>query len=148
MKTNSIVFTPGLNAIRLLESFTDKICESLFINDTYYGNILMCLTDLNEILLEEENKLKLYYKTDFSVLTIVAERVDVSVDKRHETNNDFSNNALEYQLITTLSDKFILKPDTIVMEFNIAALHNSVYEERLRYLKEYFNTLKDVSKVI
>lgn len=148
MKTNSIVFSPGLKAVRLLESFTDKICESLFINDTYYGNILMCLTDLNEILLHEDIEVKLFYETDFSVLSIVAEKIDSSTNKRQETNKVFKNNELEYQLIETLSDKFIIKTDTIEMEFNIGALHNSVYEERLRYLKDYFNKFIDVRKLV
>jgi len=32
--------------IRKIEHFVDDICDQLFINDTYYGNILMSITEL------------------------------------------------------------------------------------------------------
>lgn len=108
----------------------------------------MCLTELNEILFKEDIKIKMFYETDFSVLTIVAEMPDSTINKRHETNNKPISSELDYRLIESLSDKFIVNNGRIIMEFNIGALHNSVYEERLKYLKEYFNRINSFSKVV
>ena len=38
--------------IQEIEKFTDIVCDSLYINDTYYGNILMALTNAFELCME------------------------------------------------------------------------------------------------
>jgi len=140
MKDNSIVITPGNNkTVRIIEEFAEKICENLLINDTYYGNILMCLTELNEIFAEnvEGHKIKLYYETDFSTLNITAVFLEDDI-KRQQTDIILSNNIIRYNLIKTLSDDFQVFDDSIILDFNISALHRSIYESRAESLKLYF----------
>ncbi len=143
MKDNSIVFVPGNAAQRCIEAYTEKICENLFMNDTYFGNILMCLTELNELL--KENKISeevvLSYKTDFTDLVINAKLSENEDIKRLKTNNMLSDSGIRFKLIETLSDGIRIIDNDLILEFNIGALHNSIYESRLKHLKTYFNKM-------
>ncbi len=143
MKDNSIVFVPGNEAQSCIEAYTEKICENLFMNDTYFGNILMCLTELNELL--KENKIReeivLSYKTDFTDLVIKAKLSENEDIKRLKTNNMLSDSGIRFKLIETLSDGIRIIDNDLILEFNIGALHNSIYESRLKHLKTYFNKM-------
>jgi len=143
MKDNSIVFVPGNAAQSYIEAYTEKICENLFMNDTYFGNILMCLTELNELL--KENKISeevvLSYKTDFTDLVINAKLSENEDIKRLKTNNMLSESGIRFKLIETLSDGIRIIDNDLILEFNIGALHNSIYESRLKHLKTYFNKM-------
>lgn len=148
MKDNSIIITPGNNkTVRIIEAYTETICENLFINDTYYGNILMCLTELNEIFADSEvnQKIKFSYETDFSTLIINAVFLEGN-HSRQQTNKAFSNNEIRYQLLQTLSDKLQILDDRIIFDFNISALHRSIYESRTKHLKIYFDKVIGVTK--
>ena len=146
MKNNRLVFSPGKESIRAIENYTDKICENLFINDTYFGNILMCLTELNEILAKDffGQDFELYYQTDFRTLTIIVELLDIKEIKRHKTNKGLNNNKIQYDLLVSLSDGIKFENNKIVLDFNISALHKSIYEARLRHLREYFDKFAGV----
>lgn len=148
MKNNSIIITPGnKKTVRIIEAYTEKICENLFINDTYYGNILMCLTELNEIFSESETKqrIELNYETDFTTLIINAIFLE-GITSRQQTDKILKNNEIRYQLLQTLSDKLQILDDRIILDFNISALHTSIYESRTRHLKIYFSKVGGVTK--
>ena len=147
MKDNSIIFIPGLKAQRSIEAYTEKICDNLFINDTYFGNILMCLTELNELFIENEidGEVELSYETDFTNLAISAEPIEEEENKRHKIDKVLINSNEHYQLIETLSDDIKIEEDGITLGFNIGALHKSIYESRLKHLKVYFNKMVGVA---
>jgi hypothetical protein len=149
MRENRIVFEPGVKAVRQIESFVDIICESLFINNSYYGNILMCLSDFNEILsnMGFSESVELNYFTDFTLLSLSAQLSENEIEKRHQTNNNFENCDLEFGLIRSLSDNLVIKENRILMEFNIGALHKSIYEYRLDKMNKYFQKLEKGAKV-
>lgn len=147
MKDNSIIFIPGPKAQRNIEAYTEKICDNLFINDTYYGNILMCLTELNELFIENEieNEVELSYETDFNNLSISAIFADNESNSRNKTDNELIHNKVQYQLIETLSDEVLIHENGISLGFNIGALHKSIYESRLKHLKVYFNKMVGIA---
>jgi len=147
MKDNSIIFVPGPKAQRSIEAYTEKICDNLFINDTYFGNILMCLTELNELFIENkiENEVELSYETDFTNLAITTSIAENEVDKQQKTFKEQIYNNIHYQLIETLSDEVQIHENGIILGFNISALHKSIYESRLRHLKVYFNKMVGVA---
>ena len=147
MKDNTIVFVPGSKALRSIEAYTEKICENLFINDTYFGNILMCLTELNELFNENgiRNEVELSYQTDFTDLIINANIIESEDYIRLKTNKDLSQNDVHYHIIETLSDGVQILDDGIILEFNISALHKSIYESRLNHIKIYFNKMVGVN---
>ena len=130
-----------------MEAYAEDLCDKLFINDTYYGNLLMCLNDLNEVLVSWaiEEKIELSYNTDFSILNIVAKGAEKESNKHFKTDN-LSDDSNSLSLIRTLSDDLLISDNTIEMQFNIGALHKSIYEERLKHLKTYLNKLIKVRK--
>ena len=69
-------------SIRSIESFVDTICDQLFINDTYYGNILMSLTELFNYLLSDDNDndtMNITYHSDYKTIAISFYPVDIQI---------------------------------------------------------------------
>ena len=135
------------NSIRNIESFVDTICDQLFINDTYYGNILMSLTELFNYLLinNQKENLNITYNSDYKSIVISFQPIDlqfltrfseaVDVDKILHKNND-ENIFLIQSLVDNIT---ISNNDTLSFEFDISALHNKIYNQRASTLKKYFN---------
>jgi hypothetical protein len=61
-----------------IERFVDTVCDQLLINDTYYGSILMAVTEMFSICLEksESNILSIQYSTDYQTLKINFQPID------------------------------------------------------------------------
>jgi hypothetical protein len=135
------------DSIRELERIVDLICDQLFINDTYYGSILMTLTEVFELLLREEQSepFNVKYQTDYQTLTISIYPIDKPIIARFElpVNIDSLQESDEQTavfLINSLVDELQLTDEkSIQFNFDISALHNAVYQKRLNHLKLYFN---------
>ncbi len=135
------------NSIRDIESFVDTICDQLFINETYYGNILMSLTELFNYLLinNQKENLNITYNSDYKSIAISFQPIDyqlitkfseiMDVDEILHQNND-ENIFLIQSLVDNIS---ISNENTLSFEFDISALHNEVYNQRAATLKEYFS---------
>ena len=68
-------------SIRDIETFVDTICDQLFINDTYYGNILMALTELFNYLVDNDHdkSINITYNSDYKNIAISFQPVDLEV---------------------------------------------------------------------
>ncbi len=145
-------------AIRDIELFVDAICDQLFINDTYYGNILMSLTELFNCLLDSDHNndnVSIKYNSDHTNITISFYPVDsqlikslsrpISVDEVVQTESNKN-----IFLINSLVDKVIVDDtNQLSFEFDISALHNKIYYQRANLLKAYFSkqSIKKVQTV-
>ena len=141
----SVKLQPG--SIRDIESFVDTICDQLFINETYYGSILMSLTELFNYLLinNQKENLNITYNSDYKSIVISFQPIDiqfltkfseaVDVDKILHNNND-ENVFLIQSLVDNIT---ISNNDTLSFEFDISALHNEIYNQRASTLKKYFS---------
>lgn len=135
------------NSIRDIESFVDTICDQLFINDTYYGNILMSLTELFNYLHINNQKedINITYNSDYKDIVMSFQPIDYQLIKRFSVtiNVDeilLQNNDETIFLIQSLVDNITIKnEDTLSFEFDISALHNEIYNQRAATLKKYFN---------
>ena len=135
------------DSIRELERIVDLICDQLFINDTYYGSILMTLTEVFELLLREEQSepFNVEYHTDYQILTISIYPIDKPIIARFESPVNInslqeSDEQTAVFLINSLVDELQLTDEnSIHFNFDISALHNEVYQQRLNHLKLYFN---------
>ncbi len=134
--------------IRDVEIFVDTICDQLFINDTYYGNILMSLTELFNYLLMSNNKnsnLNITYNSDYRKIGISFYPVDNQVIKSFlktinidDVINQESNKNIF--LIKSLVDNITMNDKgNLTFEFDISALHNEVYNHRASLLRKYFS---------
>jgi len=148
MINNNQVFAIELQpaSIREIERIVDLICDQLFINDTYYGSILMALTEVFGLLLKEQQSdtFNVEYKTDYQTLTISIYPVDKSIIARFEMQvsidslqkTDDQNGIF---LIKSLVDELTISEDNIVqLNFDISALHNEVYKQRVIQMNKFF----------
>ena len=130
--------------IRKIEQFVDDICDQLFINDTYYGNILMSITELFQALCQKTpgEVLNITYNTDYKEIKITTQPVDneiinvveSDIDVDQVTEGTYNKNVY---LIKSLVDQFEVNDDALVLIFDISALHNEIYKKRAEQLQAY-----------
>lgn len=130
-----------------VENFVDSVTEQIFINASYYGNILTALTELFSILCELMPGLpvKYGYYTDFKTLRISLQQVENQMlSEIFETKKlgDISDSVTSKSafLIHAFVDRLEIFPENeLLLEFDIAALHHQIYEKRSTLLKNYFS---------
>lgn len=151
LKNNqSFEITIGEDSINQVERFVDRICDQLFINDTYFGNILMSLTEMINLARSGQSKssLKIFYNTDYQKLKLTFEPIDSEViklfDQKIELENILdSDNHRSIFLIHKLTDDLQKEDDrSISLFFDIGALHNSIYEDRKSKLQAFLKAGK------
>ena len=135
--------------IRKIEQFVDDICDQLFINDTYYGNILMSITELFQALCHKTpgEVLNITYNTDYKEIKITAQPVDTEIinviesdiDIDQVTEGEYNKNVY---LIKSLVDQFEVDDNALILNFDISALHNEIYKKRADQLQAYLKNEK------
>ncbi len=146
----TIQLKPG--SIRDIERFADMVCDQLFINDTYYGTILMALTETFSLLLEHQDSesFKIEYNTDYQSLNIKIYPVSGKIYEQfaqHAKTIELkdSQGFKEIFLIKSLVDGVNLEGgDVVLLSFDISAMHDEVYEKRKAQLKDYFNVNTEI----
>jgi hypothetical protein len=134
-------------SIRDIEIFVDTICDQLFINDTYYGNILMSLTELfNCTLTTSKNEtIDITYNSDYKNIAISFHNIDNQIitsltkpiDIDEIIHSDSDKNIF---LINSLVDNITINNQgDLSFEFDISALHNNIYNHRAEQMKKYFS---------
>lgn len=138
--------------IRKIEHFVDDICNQLFINDTYYGNILMSITELFNTLCEKSpgESLHITYNTDYKQIRIIAQPIDKEIVNVIESDIDLDNimdgpYSRNIFLIKSLVDAYEIEEDALILNFDIGALHNEIYKKRADQLQSYLKK-EDVKK--
>lgn len=146
----TVKLVPG--EIRKIEQFVDDISDQLFINDTYYGNILMTLTELFQALCEKSpgETLKITYNTDYKIIKMTAQPIDSEIINVIETDIDIENvldgpYSKNVYLIKSLVDQYEVSGDAVILNFDISALHNEIYKKRADQLQSYLEN-KEVKK--
>ena len=131
------------SAIKEIESFTDHVCKSLYINETYYGNILMTLTGVFDLCLEFpcEDTVTFSYSTDYQIVKVDIGPVSSALISMIEQEADLGEDEWQARLfmIHKLSDGIEVADDHLILHFDIGAMHNKVYQERMKHLHTYLN---------
>jgi len=131
-----------------IERFVDTICDQHLINDTYYGSILIALTEMFSACLEKSPSkfLRIRYTTDYQKVTINFQPIDaelvigftrkIGVDFDREINIEKS-----IFIISSLADSVkVTGSDSIEIGFDISAILNvTSSHHRLDELSEYFS---------
>ncbi|MCF6169722.1 MAG: hypothetical protein L3J31_02205 [Bacteroidales bacterium] len=146
----TIQLEPG--AIREIEQIVDLVCDQLFINDTYYGSILMAMTELFGVLLEQQSTktFKIEYNTDYQEVTFSFYPVDKKITSAFElqvnidTLEEPDAKTSVFLIKSLVDDLTVTDNEVIHLSFDISALHNKVYEQRRNQLKKYFNVNQEL----
>lgn len=137
------------SSMHQIEEFVESICDKLFINETYFGNILITVGEVFNLVKSMDKDFTLFcdYHTDFQVLSIAFRGVKESIIELISTNSSLSEThdtlfSGSVFLIQSLSDNIDKTLDnTLQVSFDIGAIHNSIYLERSGLLKSYLNRL-------
>lgn len=147
----SILLNTHSNSLCEIEKFIDDVCDQLFVNETYYGNILVSLTEFFNLLHSnktDNTNISITYNSDYNkiyfTLSPISEDIclsllaPISIEK--VSDNETDKNLF---LISNTVDNISLKNvDTLVFEYDISALHKKIYEERKKLLLDYFSVTK------
>lgn len=133
-------------SLKEVEKFVDDFCDKLLINESYYGNILMGVTETFSLCLISEKKtaIKISYSTDYQVVTVYFQRVDKKVSSILKSNPDINKtegneNAQKSFLINSLTEKIGYKKNgDFGLVFDISAIHSEVVKFRQKNLDNYF----------
>ncbi len=142
--------------ISSIERFVEEICDYYNINDTYFGNILIALTEAfrNALIHGNENdesrKIQVVFESkpkglSFSVTDegsgfdpdVVPDPLDLEIDASTQTGRGLF-------LIRSLSDKveIINEGRSIEMFFRISGIGHEAMKKRISHFNEYFQTKK------
>jgi hypothetical protein len=137
-----------------IEHFVDHLCDILKINDAYFGNILMSMTEFFSLLVElnRQKTVNISYSTDYQRLTIGFRPVDDKTIDALKTDVDLTN-VIDSELnkrifiLNKLVDNIITdESETVSLIFDISALHSLVYDDRKHKLQAFYRK-KEKKKV-
>lgn len=143
--TRSISIGQG-SSMHDMESFAEALCDQLFINETYFGNILMTLSEFYNLLTPPKSKtpVLMSYNTDFLILNVIFKGINKSLCESLATPvnlDDLSDEPIKEKLflIQTLTDGIeILGEQELQISFDISAIHNKIYQQRADFLRAFF----------
>ena len=142
--------------ISSIERFVEEICDYYNINDTYFGNILIALTEaFNNALIhgnksEATKKIQVVFESKPKGLSFtisdegagydpddVPDPLDLEIDASIKTGRGLF-------LIRSLSDKVEIKNDgsSLEMFFRISGIGHEAMKKRIGHFNEYFQTKK------
>jgi len=157
MKKHTLIIKSDIHEITEVEKFVESICDYYNLNDTYFGNIMVALTEAVENAIIHGNKSnpgkKVMIHFDFS-----QKGIDFTVEDQG-SGYDFSAipDATDAQanpekkgtgiyLIKTLADDvhFMDNGRKIRMIFNINSINKEVFIHRKKQLEDYFKVRKNI----
>ncbi len=157
MKKHTIKIKSDLQEINEVEKFVEAICDYYNINDSYFGNIIVAITEAveNAILHGNNND-----KTKSVTILFDSSKKGISFTIEDEGNGfdinkipDPTDAELNPEkkgtgifLIKTLADEVVFseKGRKIQLNFNITSINQEVYTSRKKYVDEYLKTKKKI----
>jgi len=139
--------------IYFIEQFVEDISNKLYINETYFGNILTSLTLLFNYLIENQRSEIIYidYFTDYKSVKLTLSDINETIIKSllqkielPDTDTDETQKSIF--LIQSLTDN--LSPfeyeNKLTLVYDISAVHDKVYNSRKQLLENYFKNEKNI----
>ena len=153
-RKRELILSSRKDSIRTIEEFSERVSDEYFLNDSYFGNIITCLTeavtnaithgnklDKNKsvnVLLEEKKEGLLFTVTDHG------EGYDYQ-QYTGDINSESEGKGL--YIIHHLADEVHItnKGRVISMLFRITGIEQKVAEERARILRDYHRTTSRIA---
>ncbi|HSG67986.1 MAG TPA: ATP-binding protein [Bacteroidales bacterium] len=142
--------------IRSIERFVEEICDYYNINDTYFGNILIALTEAFQNALvhgnqnNPEKEIKVVFESKPKGLSFTVtdegsgfdpDTVPDPLDLEVEADSERGRGVF---LMRTLSDKLVVSNEgrSVEMFFRISGIGHEAMKKRITHFNEYFQTKK------
>lgn len=151
MKKHILKINSDINEIHEVEKFVENICDYYNINNSYFGNIIVAVTEAVENAIFHGNKSDPQKKVTLTlepnkkgIVFIVEDEGDgfnhnLIPDPTDIKNQDKKGSGIF--LIKNLTDevKFLSKGRKIILQFNITSISREVYANRMKNINQYFN---------
>ncbi len=152
IRNKKIAFESTSENIHLVEKFVEEISNEYNITRTYFGNILIAITEAIENAIKHgnnnnpEKKVVLSFNSESDGLSFTIEDEGKGFDFENvpdptEINNSNEKEGRGIYLIKTLADevKFEGNGSKISLQFNIASINQKTAEDRIKHLQMYSN---------
>lgn len=157
MKKHTLIIKSDLHEISEVEKFVENICDYYNLNDSYFGTIMVAVTEAVENAIvhgNQNNKEKnVFIHFDFSQKGIDFTIEDQgpgfdfnSVPDATDAQGNPEKKGMGIYLIKTLADEvhFMENGRKIRMVFNITSINKEVFINRKKHLEEYFKVEKNI----
>ncbi len=130
-----------------IEQYVEDISKNLFINETYFGNILTSLNLLFNYLTEHKacTFLRIYYTTNYKTVKLNISGLDENtvnqlLRKADITETENNEDVKNIFLIQSLTDgiRFSKSDSELILTYDISAVHDQIFNERKYLLETYF----------
>jgi serine/threonine-protein kinase RsbW len=157
MKKHTLKIKSDINEIHEVEKFIEDICDYYNINNSYFGNIVVAVSEAVENSIIHGNKRDPSKTVHISfeanqkgiVFTIEDEGDGFNFDNIPDPTDIHTNpekKGTGIFLIKTLTDEalFLNNGGKIQLKFNITSINREVFSRRMKHVDEYFNVKRDI----
>ena len=157
MKKHTLIIKSDIHEITEVEKFVESICDYYNLNDTYFGNIMVALSEAVENAIIHGNQSnpekKVMIHCDFSQKGIDCTVEDQGagfdfndIPDATDVKGNPEKKGTGIYLIKTLADDvhFMDKGRKIRMVFNITSINKEVFINRKKQLEDYFKVSKNI----
>lgn len=150
MENKKLIIRSELSSIHEVEQFIEEICDQYNIYTTYYGNILVAVTEAVQNAMQHGNawnkskKVTIDFSSSESGLMFQISDEGSGFDIYNipdptdfQTENIQKGNGL--YLIKSLSDEMSFENNgsTVKLLFDIASINQDVYQDRMKHFRSY-----------
>lgn len=148
-KRRELKLTTRMESLRNVQEFSERIGDDYFLNDSYFGNILTCLTEAVTNAIVHGNKLNpdktvflLMEEKEEGLLFTVIDQGEGYAWQDRPTDITDPNTSTGLYLIKTLADEVTIqnKGRVISMLFRITGIDQNVADKRIQMLREFQRT--------
>lgn len=141
----------GMESLRDIEVFSERISDEYFLNDSYFGNILTCLTEAVKNAIVHGNRMN----ERLSVFVLVEEKTEGLLFTVIDQGEGYDHEAMMKKgldegagrglaVIRALADGVVVQNEgrVISMLFRIHGIDRKVAESRITLLEEYAKVIR------
>ncbi len=157
MKKHTLKIKSDLHEIPEVERFVEDICDYYNLNDSYFGNILIAVTEAVENAIihgnQQDKKKQVLIQFDFSQkgigFTIEDEGTGFdfqSIPDATDTQNNPDKKGTGIYLIKVLADEvhFLENGRKVQLQFNITSINKEIFINRKKHIDDYFKVKKNI----
>ncbi|MDD5569632.1 MAG: ATP-binding protein [Bacteroidales bacterium] len=152
---HKIEFSASLNSVSIVERFAEEICDYFNVNNEYYGNILVALTEAasNAIIhgskSDTNKKIQISFQAKNGCLSFTVKDQGNGFDFNNipdptDPNNENENAGRGIYLIKSLSDEvnFLENGRVVEINFKISNINSSLATKRIQQYHQHLQEKK------
>ena len=157
MRKHTLKIKSDINEIHEVEKFIEDICDYYNINNSYFGNIVVAVSEAVENSIVHGNKQDPSKSINISfeanqkgIVFLIEDEGDGFNFENIPDPTDIQNNPEKKGtgifLIKSLTDEalFLNQGRKVQLQFNITSINREVFTRRMKHVDEYFKVKKDI----